>query len=217
MLVTEVAILVPVLGRPQRVQPLVDSIRAATPEPHEILFLADPQDVATRDAIALAGGCRVLSPGGSYAQKINVGVRETDTPFVFLAADDLYFHPGWLPAALCRFVGPVGVVGTNDVGNRRVIRGEHATHSLVARWYASLGTIDGQPGLLHEGYRHNFCDDELVSTAKRRSAWAFADDSVVEHLHPHWGKGQHDETYAKGQATFRIDRKHFQKRRALWT
>lgn len=212
-----VSILVPVLGRPHRVRPLVESIRAATPQPHEILFLADPGDRPTQDAVALVGGCRLLSPGGSYAHKINAGVRATDTPFVLLAADDLVFHPGWLDAAIALMSDQVGVVGTQDLGNRRVIAGEHATHSLVARWYAQLGSIDDPTVLLHEGYGHNFVDDELVATAKKRGAWAFAHDSVVEHHHPNWGKAQPDEIYAKGQAMFRRDRRTHFRRRRLWT
>lgn len=214
---TEVSILVPVLDRPHRVRPLVDSIRAATPEPHEILFLADPHDRATQDAIAMVGDCRLLSPGGSYAHKINAGVTATDTPFVFLGADDLVFQPGWFPAAAALMSDQVGVVGTQDTANRRVLAGEHATHSLVARWYADLGVIDRPGQLLHEGYKHNFCDDELVATAKKRGAWAFAHDSVVEHHHPNWGTAPDDDVYRKGRAGFKLDRRLFLRRRRLWT
>lgn len=210
------SILVPVLNRPQNVTAVVESIRWATPDPHEILFLCDPADTPTKDKVALAG-CRMLSPGGTYPQKINTGVRETDTQFVFLAADDLRFHPDWLPNALAHMTDRVGVVGTNDLGNRRVLNGEHATHSLIARWYCHLGTIDNPDQLLHEGYGHCFCDDELVATAKHRGAWAFATDSVVEHLHPDWAKADTDDVYAKGQSTFRLDRRRFHRRRSLWT
>ena len=46
------------------------------------------------------------------------------------------------------------MVGTNDLTNKRTIRGRHSTHSLVTRDYADLGTIDGQPGPLFQGYHH---------------------------------------------------------------
>jgi hypothetical protein len=62
-----------------------------------------------------------------------------------------------------------------------------------------------------------FCDDELVGTARKRQAWAFAWHSIVEHLHPHWGKGEDDDTYARGQRTFHKDRRRFQRRQPLWT
>lgn len=111
----------------------------------------------------------------------------------------------------------VGVVGTNDLGNPRVIAGKTATHSLVTRAYVGEhGTVDEPGKVLHEGYQHNFCDTEFVETAKRRGAWAFAGDSVVEHLHPHWSKGDDDETYRRGQAGFEVDRRLHARRRRLW-
>jgi glycosyltransferase involved in cell wall biosynthesis len=210
---SRVAILVPVLGRPGRVATLLQSIAAATPEPHRVLFIADPDDHETLEAIA-ATSAAVIAPGGSYAQKINAGIAHTDEPLLFLGADDLTFHPGWLPAAAAHLTATIGVVGTNDLANPRVIAGEHATHSLVTRAYVAQGTIDG-PGLLHEGYRHNFVDDELTATAKSRRAWAFAADSHVEHHHPDWGTADRDATYARGRATWRIDRRLWARRRRL--
>jgi hypothetical protein len=211
-----VAILVPVLRRPHRVKPLLDSIAAATPTPYRVLFLCDPNDAAELRAVR-ATDADFLDCGGKYSAKINLGVRLTQEPLIFLGADDLEFHPGWLEAAAGRLTDTIGVVGTNDLGNRRVIAGEHATHSLVARWYAELGTIDRSDWLLHEGYDHNFVDNEFVETAKSRHAWAFARDSIVEHLHPLWGKGEPDEIYDKGMAHFRADRRHFVHRVPLWT
>ena len=35
-----------------------------------------------------------------------------------------------------------GVVGTNDLSSKRVMAGTHATHALITREYAELGTID---------------------------------------------------------------------------
>lgn len=211
----QLVILVPVLARPHRVEGLLDSIRSATTSCEvRVLFLTDPGDQAERDAVRAAAAPE-LPCGGSYAQKINAGISATTEALIFLGADDLRFHPGWFEAAIAKVRGTIGVVGTNDLGNERVIRGEHATHSLVARSYTRQGAIDG-PALLHEGYRHNFCDQEFVETARHRRAFAFASDSHVEHLHPHWGKADDDPTYAKGQVTFRLDRKTYHARRQLW-
>jgi glycosyltransferase involved in cell wall biosynthesis len=214
--VTPVVIIVPVLRRPHRVAPVVESIEAATPQPHRVLFVADPDDHAEIRAIR-ATGADMLLQAGSYAAKINAGAVATDEPLIFCGADDLHFHPGWLPAATAALTGPIEVVGTNDLGNQRVISGEHATHNLVARRYLQRGTIDQRGLLLHPGYHHNFVDDELVQTARMRGAWAFARESVVEHLHPDWGKGTRDATYARGRRTFRFDRRLYQRRRVLWT
>lgn len=212
-----VAILVPVLRRPQNVRPLLDSIHQATPAGEcRVVFIADPDDLDEQREVR-NHDAQLIVHGGSYAQKVNAAVRVTREPLVFTAADDISFHPGWLEAATSKLTVGVGVVGTNDLGNKRVIRGDHATHSLVTRGYCDLGTIDGQAGLLHEGYQHCFVDDELVATAKKRGAWAFAADSIVEHHHPDWGKGEDDDTYRRGQAHFRRDRRTFQQRSRLWT
>lgn len=210
---TRVSILVPVLGRPHRVRPLLDSITAATPEPHEVVFLADQADRATLDVLR-ATDARVEAPGGSYAGKINHGVRATDAPLVFFAADDLNFHPGWLAAAEAKLTGSVGVVGVNDLIARRR---DHATHFLVARWYAESPTIDGEPGPMHEGYHHWFVDDEFIATARHRAAYAYAPAAHVEHLHPMNGQAPDDDTYRKGRAKARLDRSTFHRRQPLWT
>lgn len=214
-----VAILVPVLRRPHRVAPLVDSIEQTTPEPHRVVFICSPDDEAEHDAV-LASDAEMLvvtSPvgPGDYARKINRGVANTGEPFVFLAADDLRFRPNWLERAAELMSDTVGVVGTNDLGNKHVLAGHHATHSLVARWYTELGSVDG-PGLLHEGYDHNFVDNELVETAQARKAWAFAAGSVVEHLHPSWGKAEWDDVYERGRSGWNADRRLFRQRCPKW-
>jgi hypothetical protein len=80
--------------------------------------------------------------------------------------------------------------------------GRHATHSLVHADYRECGTLDEPWKLLHEGYWHNFVDDELVGTAMLRGTFAMAGDAHVEHLHPNWRKAADDETYRRGMASF---------------
>jgi hypothetical protein len=214
-----VVILIPVLRRPHRVAPLMASIAEATPEPHRALFIVERLDTEERRAIDVAGAEHVIveRPQRTYARKINVGYRSSVEPLLFLAADDLAFRPGWLPAARVHLCGLVQVVGTNDLLNPRVLAGEHATHSLVTRAYCDeFGTIDEPGKVLHEGYGHDYVDDEFVATARSRGAWAHAGDSVVEHLHPWAGKAPSDSTYRLGRAKSAAGRRLFQARRHLW-
>lgn len=205
----------PVLDRPHRVAPLLESVRHATPDAR-VIFIPDPEDGLTRSAIAdVRGEERPIE--GNYARKINAGIALTDEPLIFLGADDLDFHEGWFEKAKSRMGYGIGVVGTNDICNPRVIQGTHSTHSLIARWYADLGTIDEAGKLLHEGYEHEFVDDELVGTAKHRGAWAFAEDAIVEHLHPDVGKAPMDDLYAARRMRMRQGRKVFANRCPLWT
>lgn len=210
-----VALLIPVLRRPHRVAPLLASIRASTPEART-LFIADPFDEPQIQAVK-AAGADLLIVEGNYATKINAAVAATDERLLFLGADDLDFKPGWLTQANRYIRRGAGVVGTNDLGSPRVKRGEHSTHSLVTRRYAERGTIDEPGKLLHEGYPHEFVDDEFVETAKFRGAWAFAHDAHVEHLHPSWGKAPMDDLYRAQKKRMRVGRTIYQERRHLWT
>jgi glycosyltransferase involved in cell wall biosynthesis len=203
--VAEIVVLVPVLGRPANAAPLVESLAAATTVPHRCLFICSPDDdqqikaceATSADLLVVEWG-----PGqGDYARKINRGFDASDEPWAFLAADDLNFHPGWDERALETFTRTgVGVIGTQDLGNPRVKRGHHSTHSLVSRAYIDQygsGTVDNSGRVLCELYSHQFVDNELVETAKTRGQFAFSPKSVVEHLHPHWGHTEMDDTYAK--------------------
>lgn len=217
-----VLVAIPVLGRPHRIEPLLASLDAATPHPHRVLFVCSPSDTVMIDACGASGrDVHVMDQDwreGDYARKINTAVELSDEMFIFTGADDLDFHPGWLPAALRRFDDPaIGVVGTNDLGSRRVMAGEHATHFLVRRTYViEQGTIDEPGKVFHEGYWHEFVDDELVGTARYRGAWAMALDSRVEHLHPDWGKAPVDPMYARAGRRQQSGYRLFARRQHLW-
>ena len=215
------AIIAPVLRRPHRVLPLLESIEEHTPKPYRVVFACTTGDDAELDAVRSAGADHLevgpWRPLGDYARKINAGVAATTEELIFLAADDLAFHPRWLEEAVAKLDAGIGVVGTNDLGNPRVMRGEHATHSLITRAYAELGTIDEPDKVLHEGYPHEFVDDEFVATARHRNAFAFAEASIVEHLHPHWGKAATDPLYDAFASRLKRGRRVFERRRRLWT
>lgn len=219
----DVTVLIPVLDRPDRVLPLLESLRASETEIQlDPVFLVSPGDTEETLAILNAGVMpRTVpwQPGtGDYAKKINLGFREAETDWVFLGADDLRFHPGWATAAIA--AGKASgccVVGTNDLGNQRTVKGIASTHSLVWGTYSECGTVDGDGDvILHEGYAHNFVDDEFVQTAMWRGTFAHAPRAIVEHLHPNWRKGTDDETYRKGQKEFVNDRGLYNRRRRLF-
>lgn len=217
-----IAILVPVLGRPGNVRPLLESIAEGTETPHRVLFLAQAGDKSEIRALKAVGADYVVRDfpmHGNFAHKINYGVTMTDEPWVFAGADDLRFHMNWDVIALSvASASRKSFIGTNDMGNRLVMRGLHSTHSLVARSYIEeYGTID-EPGKLYcELYDHNWTDNEAVETAKARHQWIFARRSLVEHLHPIWEKGPTDATYERGMAEFVQDRTLLARRRRLWS
>ena len=168
---SDLVVLIPALSRPQNVAPVFSSIVATAPAAR-VLFLSDPGDEAQIEAVRRTDADLDLD-GGNYAAKINRGIRLTGEPLIFTGADDLHFRDGWLDACRQR-LDRAEVIGTQDLCNQRTMRGEHSTHFLVTRDYAERGQIDGEPGLLCEGYAHNCVDDELIATATARGVYAFS-------------------------------------------
>lgn len=217
-----IAILVPVLNRPKRVHYVISNVKDHTTVPYRLLFLASPGDTAEIQELEACGADYLVVPWqpgrADWARKINYGLQHTDEPFIFTGADDLFFNDNWDIEALKFMETPqIGVVGTQDLCNERVKRGEHSTHSLIRRTYAeNHGTIDGPGRILAECYPHEFVDDELVETARSRDAWAFADNSIVEHLHPNCGKSETDRLYRQAPRRLMEGRRIYRNRRPKW-
>lgn len=208
------AVVVPVLNRPHRAAPFMESLRASTVMAEVFAVCSEARDLA---AWTDAGATTLYTPKVTFARKVNVGYRATDHPYLFLTGDDVTFHPRWLEYAqrvstlYCK-----AVVGTNDLANPRVMSGEHGVHLLIRRNYIDEhgASWDGPGVVCHEGYGHCFVDNELVAVAKQRDEWASALDSYVEHMHPAFGKGNLDATYLLGDSKADADEATFVNRRA---
>ncbi len=204
-------VIVPVLNRPHRVQALVDSFDEGLSE-GELLFVVNDSDELERDALIDAQAQYVVVDDEilSWPCKIDWVWKNHLLPeWSLLAADDVKFYPAWWQnTALIRNNDFIKVIGTNDLGNPSVIAGQHSCHPLVRRDFVGL---DGD-GPVHTGYRHWFVDNELVATASATGSWAFCATSVVEHLHPYWGKGKMDNTYTLGESESFADSLLWEKR-----
>jgi hypothetical protein len=217
----ETAVLVPVLGRPEHAEPFMATLRASTGLARAYA-LVGPEDTAEAHQASIhawkqAGAEVITSEKLTFAEKVNEGYRRTTEPWVFLVGSDVRFHPGWLDQAQAVAASTgADVIGTNDLGNPRVTSGEHATHLLIRRTYVDEhgASWDGPGVVAHEGYRHWFVDDEIVTAAKQRGVWAMALGSKVEHLHPAWGKGQMDAVYELGAKHVPADKRLFEERKA---
>lgn len=203
-----VDVIIPALHRPQNVAPLMQSLRASTGLA-TAWWVVEPGDAGEIGALADAGCLgHVIEHAGTFAEKVNFaysrGLRQVcaDNPWVLLAGDDVIFRPGWLDQALAT-AGQykANVVGTNDLLNPRVMRGEHATHMLIRRSYIDeVGSSWDGPGVVcHEGYHHWFVDDEIVSAAKLRRTFQSSMGAMVEHRHPLNGRVEMDDIYRLGE------------------
>jgi hypothetical protein len=235
---SDLAIVVPLWRRTENLDRLLASVWATVPDA-EVVCVVSPDDApvlawCNEPHDSIRGWVHPILaqwPGGSpgdYSRKINTGYRASFLrPFIFTGADDIEFQPGWYEAARDLVVDEeesathdlpmIGVVGTVDDCNPRTFDGSHSTHSLVARWYADLGGCVDQSGVIyHEGYAHEYCDDELVQTAKMRLTYAHAFDAHVTHHHPMAGRAEDDDTYRTGRSRTPQSRALYRARRRLW-
>jgi GT2 family glycosyltransferase len=217
----EVAVIVPVLGRPGNAAPFMASLKASGAELAAVYAVADEDDAETARAWKEAGA-RVIAidraslPGrpGTFAEKVNVAYRMTEEPWLLLVGDDVRFRPGWLDHAQHAARDGADVIGTNDMHSPRCATGEWSPHPVIRRAYVDEvgASWDGPKVVAHEGYHHNFPDDEIAAAAAQRGAWAFAAHAKVEALHPMWGNAPDDATYALGRERFAEDKALFEAR-----
>ncbi len=216
-----VTIIVPTLGRPDALGPLVANLRMTTPPVYRVCFVLDPADHASQQALArLAEAPEVtaLHAPGTYPVKTNAAVAVTDEALVLPTADDVVFHCGWYEAALARFEAGAQVVGTSDL-TPATRGGRHATMPLLTRSYLEdPGAAHGEQGVVfHPGYHHNFVETELWQLACHRGVAVFEPASVIEHRHPSWGTAEVDDTYRRGAMTgWDADRALFEQRMSQW-
>lgn len=219
------AVIVPTM-RPQNAEPFMKTLRASTGVA-KVYAICAPDDGPLVKAWAEAGAEVILGDAewvgdaeqplaSTFAERVNLGYRQTNEPWLFLVGDDVRFHAGWLDHAQAAADGKYHVIGTNDLANPRVTAGEHATHMLIRRSYIDEvgASWDGPKVVAHEGYRHCFVDDEIVTAAKERGVWVMALGSRVEHLHPAWGTAPMDEVYGIGEAHLAEDAEKWRRRLA---
>jgi hypothetical protein len=221
-----IAVVIPVLNRPQNAQPVVASLELS--DPHGLcrpLFVCSPGDDAEVAACRATGADLLILdtlPGpGDFARKVQAAFDATDEPFVFQAADDVEFTAGWAEAALYAIDrdGGYGVCGTDDRANPLVERGLHSTHSLIRRAYVDEcgASWDGPGTVFSTAYAHQRVDNELVELAKVRGCFTFARESVVLHHHPIFDRTvPMDDTYQRALADSKADSDLFHARQREW-
>jgi glycosyltransferase involved in cell wall biosynthesis len=215
-----VAVIVPVLDRPQNVAPLVDSFNAASGRGVAKLYFVCDEDDAEQVAAVKESGAQLLfsTRGSTFAQKVNSGFEQTTEPWIFVCGDDVKFHRGWIDAAR-QLSDKFDVIGTNDspegTGNPRVASGGHSDHFFVRRAYADTYEASLGAPVCHEGYEHFYSDVEVIELAKARRVFSPCLASMVEHMHPDLKKAEVDDTYRKGWSARERDEREWRKRAPL--
>ena len=199
---SDIAIVIPTMGRARLLFPLVLNIARTTPAAnYQIYFVINLEDTITQHTVlGMNGRVRmVLTEKRGYPPAVNVGVRASEEPLIAIVNDDVRFHDGWWEALLKVDSPSVSVIATNDL-SPHTAGGEACTQPIVKRDYIEMhGGAWGEPGVaMHEGYIHNFSETELYDLARHRGVAAHAPECIIEHVHPDWGKAEDDETYQVG-------------------
>jgi len=110
--------------------------------------------------------------------------------FVCFLGDDTLPQKDWLKYALEdmeKLPGGWGLVGLNDNTGR----------ILPCHWLAStklLPLLGGE--FFHTGYKHCYCDNELMKRCEDMGRFTYSDKAIVEHDHPILrGNRERDEFY----------------------
>jgi len=208
------AILVPSLNRPQNLKRLVEGIHSATPEMHFINFcVSDDESKAALDDLDEFYLDDSDFEDRRYVTRMNKLVGELDdAKTVFFGSDDVLHHDGWLRAALTVMEREnKAVVVVNDMHNA------NGTQAVVRRDYLPHAVFDDPREAFHNGYLHNFADNEMFLTAQVQGEFTRAMDSFVEHLHPLFGSNNKlgwDDTYNNAQKGWEQDSALWDFRRA---
>lgn len=208
-----------------RLGPAVDTIRQtlATSHGHLLEYIVVTEQVPVRDATitflqsyerANLDSFQVLyqEEARGPVQAWNDGLCASHGEYVAFWADDLWPYPGWLDMAMPyfdQFPERVGYVGFNDLiwdGNKLT------THYIVHREYV----IKYQHGILAYPHYERICNDtESWARARKAGLWAWAEDAIVEHLHPMVGKRERDEYDDLMLAAFHGDYNLYLEREAI--
>lgn len=211
----EVDVIVPtVKARVANLPRLLLSLRATTGLARPLLVLDDQDHYeAVRSATTVEFDW--VEQPGRFPVKLNAAYPHTKAPWIQFVGDDCSFHPGWLDHQQW-VAGNYGgkVIGSVDLANLRVMRGEHATHWMIARDYIedSGASWDGPGTLAHKGYTHWFVDDEVVAKAKAEGVFQMASGAVIEHHHPIATGEEPDEVYRRNDQYAAEDHKLFRRR-----
>ncbi len=207
--VVEIAVVVPVIRRPDAAEPFMRNWRRSTSGLSKVYAVAELSDGPTWRAWAAAGATLIASVQSRFAPKVNTAYRATTEPWLLLVGDDVAFTPGWEQAALtAAHEGDAMVVSTNDGSGRHEILSQLAVHPMFARAYIDKvgASADGPGTIAHEGYHHWYVDQEWSLLARARGQLVYAPEALIVHLHPAWGTGVDDPIYQLAQQGAEADK-----------
>ena len=121
------SIVIPVHNNLEMTEACLDSIKAYTPEEHEVIVVDNGSTDRTQECISRRKGIKVIrnEENLGFARAVNVGIRASSGNYVVVLNNDVLVTPGWLSNLLyCAesdpVVGAVGPVTGNCSGVQKI-------------------------------------------------------------------------------------------------
>lgn len=202
---TDLAVIVPSRGRPQRMAELADAItEKSTVDVHLVVCLDDDDkwhatylaDLDQRDNVRILHGPRKsLSAWTNYAAK---RVLDTDNPHYLASLGDDH-RPrthGWDARLIdaIQALGRPGMAYGNDLLQGR---------NLPTAWLMSASIVEALGWMMLPECEHMYVDAAMLALAQAADCARYRPDVIIEHLHPLAGKTQWDESYRESNSPMR--------------
>lgn len=177
MLYPKVSIIIPSLGREEKLNRCINAIAENSGYPLDAYEV-----IVERDNLENRQGA---------PKTLKTGVDKSTGELVMFLGNDTIPQKDFLIEAVRRmqevFPEMDGLVGLND---------DFWNSDLVGHWIASKKLLPYLGGeFFYTGYHHAYCDNELIERCKNINKYAWAEKSRIYHDHPNTG-GKVDEVYA---------------------
>lgn len=211
-----IQVIVPTYKRIQNISKCYNNIIETGAVPLFVVHESDPDSLEEVKRLGAKYTIDKQPPSGVNAS--NAGYWAVKTNWFVLSQDDIIFHKGWLDNAKKHISKGIKVIGLYD-GYPYHLQSQHSVSWLINKNYVQRNSLSiGHKNVLfNPDYKKNYADNELNDTAKFRGVWAYASDSLSEHLHPGFNKSPIDSTYQMNENFLGEDRGLYNSRIHLWT
>jgi len=202
---TDIALLIPSKGRPDRLRRCIETALAAAKEPGRIkLYAGIEGDEQSDEYISMASEFDlelVLGEFGSSVAAWNAlasrALHDRDTNVFHMTADDLEFHEGWdqhVREIYETFDGPWILHYRDDYRNEA-----RACNPFVTRAYIK------DYGFLPPELKHFYSDEWLEAMGRLGGCLLYSPSIHIVHMHPKEGRAEWDDTYINPRKPKRVN------------
>jgi hypothetical protein len=161
--------------------------RAADPDAIEHIFALDPDDETIGPFIT----CRhVINPGRGPVAAWNEAAKFSKGEILIQLSDDWEPPMHWDKLIL-------HAIGKTSIPAVLAVSDGHRTDNLLCMAILNRARYQKQSYLFHPDFFSVFSDNHFTDRAYADGVVIDAKDIVIEHMHPAFGKGEVDETYAR--------------------